>query len=105
MQTFIVHFREVFFMFLFTFTFMHFLTVCKLINPLTTDNECTCHGILAACYQLVKSVLKIGFCASKQDEMERWANMIAIRHPHGSCLGCIVEKAWQALAGQFFSFF
>ena len=31
------------------------------INPLTTDDECTHHVTLAACYQLVQSVLKINF--------------------------------------------
>ena len=29
-------------------------------NPLTTDDEYTCHATWAACYQLVQSVLKIG---------------------------------------------
>ena len=30
------------------------------INPLTTDDAFWCHQILAACYQLAQSVLKIG---------------------------------------------
>ena len=29
-------------------------------NPLTTNDECTSHPILAACYQLVQSILEIG---------------------------------------------
>ena len=36
------------------------------INPLTTDDECTRHATLAACYQLVQSVLKIGFVLAKK---------------------------------------
>ena len=36
------------------------------INPLTTDDECTRHAILATCYQLVPSVLKIGFALAKK---------------------------------------
>ena len=30
----------------------------------TTDDECTCHATLAACYQLAQSVLKV--CASEK---------------------------------------
>ena len=29
----------------------------KALNPLTTDDECTCRETLAACYQLAQSVL------------------------------------------------
>ena len=38
----------------------------SLINPLTTDDECTRHASLAACYQLAQSVLKIGFALGKK---------------------------------------
>ena len=34
-------------------------------NPLTTDDECTHHETLAACYQLAECVLKIGFVQAK----------------------------------------
>ena len=37
-----------------------------LINPLTTDDECTSHATLATCYQLAQSVLKIGFALAKK---------------------------------------
>ena len=37
-----------------------------LVNPLTTDDECTRHETLAACYQLAQSVLKIGFALAKK---------------------------------------
>ena len=40
----------------------------SLINPLTTDDEYTRHATLAACYQLVQSVLKIGFALAKKVE-------------------------------------
>ena len=33
---------------------------------LTTDDECTRHATLAACYQLAQSVLKIGFALAKK---------------------------------------
>ena len=31
------------------------------VNPLTTDDECTCYETLASCYQLAQSVLKQSF--------------------------------------------
>ena len=34
-------------------------------NPLITDGECTGHATLGTCYQLVQSVLKIGFTLAK----------------------------------------
>ena len=37
-----------------------------LINPLTTDDECTCLATLAACNQLAQSVPKIGFALAKK---------------------------------------
>ena len=42
------------------------ITHAKLINPLTTDDECTYHATLAACYQLAQSVLKIVFVLAKK---------------------------------------
>ena len=50
-------------------------------NPLTTDDECTHHATLAACYQLVQSVLKIGFA------LGRWAGIVMTCRAYGGCLG------------------
>ena len=36
------------------------------INPLTTDDECTRHVTLAACYQLAQTILKAGFVLVKK---------------------------------------
>ena len=59
------------------------------------------HSTLAACYQLVQSVLKIGFALAK---------MVA-QGEVGRDMPCIwqlswlaVEKPWLALAGPFLSF-
>ena len=38
----------------------------QMFNPLTTDDECTRHETLAACYQLAQSILKIGFALAKK---------------------------------------
>ena len=35
-------------------------------NSLTTDDECTCHATLAACHQLVQSILKINVALAKK---------------------------------------
>ena len=35
-------------------------------NSLTTDDECTCYATLAACHQLVQSILKINFVLAKK---------------------------------------
>ena len=46
--------------------FLCFSSKWHLCNPLTTDDECTRHATLAARYQLVQSVLKIGFALAKK---------------------------------------
>ena len=45
---------------------LNFSHLTSYVNPLTTDDECTLQAILAACYQLVQSVLKIGFVLAKK---------------------------------------
>ena len=40
--------------------------LCNLVNPLTTDDECTHHANLAARYQLAQFILKIGFALVKK---------------------------------------
>ena len=39
------------------------------MNPLTTDDECTHHATLAACYQLAQFILKISFVLAKKGEI------------------------------------
>ena len=59
----------------------------SLINPLTTDDECTRHASLAACYQLAQSVLKIGFALAKRWDRGRWPGFSTWCRACGSCLG------------------
>ena len=69
-----------------------------LLDPGTTDDECTCHATLAACYQLAQSVLR--FCASKNG---RWAG-ISHDFPCTWWLSWLaVEKPLLATAGPFLS--
>ena len=53
------------------------------VNPLTTDDKCTCHATLAACYQLAQSVLKIGFAIANKGGIGGGGWVSA----HGSCFG------------------
>ena len=74
------------------------------INPLTTDDECTCHATLAACYQLAQSDLKIGFTLAKKVGKGEVGGF-----QHGvPCTWQLpwlaIRKPWSALAGPFLSF-
>ena len=70
-------------------------------NPLITDGECTGHATLGTCYQLVQSVLKIGFALEKWWDKGRWVSFSTGYLVHGTCL---VEILWLALVGPFLSF-
>jgi len=70
-------------------------------NPLTTDDECTCHVTLAACYQLAQSVLKIGFVLAKKGGI-RGGGWVHRELPCTWQLPWLaVEKPWSALAWPF----
>ena len=59
------------------------------ITPLTTDDECTHHASLAACYQLAQSVLKIGFSLAKKVGWGRWVGSPrAAMHRAAALAGC-----------------
>ena len=42
----------------------------QLINPLRTDEAFWCRQSLTACYQLVQSILKIGFALAEKEGQE-----------------------------------
>lgn len=54
-----------------------------LINPLTTDDKCTCHSTLVACYPLVQSVLKKILCKVGLGLMSstRQPSLVAVERP------------------------
>ena len=75
------------------------------VNPLTTDDECTRHATLTACYQFAQSVLKTGSALA-----ERVGQGEVGGHSHDMlCTWRLswlaVEKPWSALAWPFLSFF
>jgi len=59
--------------------------VLSVLTLLTTDDECTCHATLAACYQLTD---EDRFCASKKGGIGGGGWVSATEcHAHCSCLG------------------
>ena len=62
----ILHVHVSIYSFAFVYISDSFLGTKVCVNPLTTDDECTRHTTLTACYQLVQSVLKIGFALAKK---------------------------------------
>ena len=81
---------------------MRYCCTCN-INSLTTDDEGTRHATLAACYQLVQSILKIGFALAKKGEMGEVGGH-SHDMPYTWWLSWLaVEKPWSALAGPFYT--
>ena len=74
------------------------------LNPLTTDDQCTRHANLAACYKLAQPVLKIGFALAKKVGLGKVGG---IQH-RVLCTWQLpwlaVEKPWSALAWAFLFF-
>ena len=57
-----------------------------LFNPLTTNDNYSCHQNLAACYQLVQSVLKIGSVLSERVGQGEWVIALLWLTVHGGWL-------------------
>ena len=81
----------------------HLLAVLHMVNvirpnPLTTDDECTRHATLVACYQLAQSVLKTGFVLAKKWDRGRWVGIVMTCRAHGGCLAgyrkALVSIGW-----------
>ena len=85
--------------------FYFLVSILFCVNPLTTDDECTCHATLAASYQLAQSVLKIGFAlASKKGGIGGVGWVSARSAVHMAADWLAVEKPWLALAWPFLFF-
>ena len=56
-----------------------------LFNPLTTNDNYSCHRNLAACYQLVQSVLKIGSVLAERVGQGEWVSALLWLTVHGGC--------------------
>ena len=71
------------------------------INPLTTNDDYRRHRNLAACYQLVQSVLKIGSALAERVGQGEVGGCTALGDSAWRLLQLAVEKAWSGLDGPF----
>ena len=74
------------------------------INPLTTDDAVWCHQILAACYQLAQSVLKIGSVLAERVRQGEVGGSTALPDSAWWRLQLPVEKPWSMTGGPFVCF-
>ena len=75
-----------------------------IFNPLTTNDDYSCHRNSAACYQLVQSVLKIGSALAERVGQGEVSGSTALADSSWQLLQLAIEKAWSALDGSFFCF-
>ena len=71
-------------------------------NPLTTDDAFWRRQILATCYQLVQSVLKIGSALAERVGQGEVGGSTALADRAWRLLQLAIEKAWSALDGLLF---
>ena len=84
-----------------------FLTTAVLplaINPLPTDDAIWRRQILAACYQLAQSVLKIGSTLAERVGQGEVGGCTALADSAWRRLQLPVEKPWSMLGGPFVCF-
>ena len=72
-----------------------------LINPLTTDDTIWRRQFLAACYQLVQSVLKIGSALAERVGQGEVGGYTALADITWRLLQLPVEKPWSMPGGPF----
>ena len=75
-----------------------------LFNPLTTDDDFWRHQILAACYQLAQSILKIGSALAERVGQGEVGGCTALADSAWRRLQLPVEKLWSMLGGPFVCF-
>ena len=59
------------------------------VNPLTADDAFWRRQILAACYQLAQSVLKIGSALAERVGQEKWVGPPLCLTVHGGGCSCL----------------
>ena len=79
------------------------------INPLTTNDDYSCHRNSATCYQLAQSVLKIGSALAErvgqgEGGQGEVGGCTALADSAWRLLQLAIEWAWSALDGPFFCF-
>ena len=74
------------------------------VNPLTTNDDYSCHRNSAARYQLAQSVLKIGSALAERVGQGEVGGCTALADSAWLLLQLAIERAWSALDGPFFCF-
>ena len=78
--------------------------LCILVNPLTTNDDYSCHRNSAACYQLAQFVLKIGSVLAERVGQGEVGGATAVADRAWRLLQLAIEKARSALDGLLFCF-
>ena len=73
-------------------------------NPLTMNDDYSCHRNLAMCYQLVQSVLKIGSALAERVGQGKVGGSTTLADSAWQLLQLAIEKAWSVLDGPLFCF-
>ena len=68
-----------------------------MINPLTTDDAFWRRQILAACYKLAQSVLKIGSALAERWDSGSWMGPPFCLTAHGGSCSCLYSKAFSGI--------
>ena len=76
----------------------------KPLNPLTMNDDYSCHRNSAACYQLAQSILKIGSALAERVGQGEVGGSTALADRAWQLLQLAIEKAWSALDGLLFCF-
>ena len=74
------------------------------VNPLTTDDTIWCCQILAACYQLAQSILKIGSALAEMMGQGEVGGCTALPDSARWWLQLAIEKPWSMMGGAFVCF-
>ena len=81
---------------------MHLLRSLHFFNPLTTNDDYSCHRNSATRYQLAQSVLKIGSALAERAGQGEVGGSTALADRAWWLLQLAIERAWPALDGPFF---
>ena len=73
-----------------------------MLNPLSTNDNCSHHQNSATCYQLAQSVLKIGSALAERVGQGKVGGYTALADSAWRLLQLAIERAWSALDGLFY---
>ena len=77
---------------------------CEILNPLTTNEDYSCHRNSAVCYHLLQSLLKIGSALAERVGQGEVGGSTTLADSAWWLLQLTLEWAWSVLGGPFFCF-